>query len=398
MENMRKQILWIGALSWLKKDLSYFPNASYPGIVSGSAFQQSIIEGMEEQGIDVQILTDCDMNSGKRLEWSHNERIKDVRVAGKKGRLSRIISKTINLIKEIKNSKILKEKEAIIAYEMHLPYLLALRKIKKINKNMSTILICPDLSIYMDVASRKKTFKRVLKKIENYIMKKLLKYVDGVVVFTEQMYEYFKGRNIPYVVVEGVCRNKFSLEEKEKKSFILHAGSLHHNTGIEELIYAFKKIDEKDIDLVFCGKGAMDKYILEKAKTDRRIKHLGFISPQLLFEYEKEALMLINVRNPIEEYTKYSFPSKTFEFMLSGTIILSTDLEGIPDEYKEYMVIIKDNNVDTITDGINKIIRMKPKERFEIGKKARNFVLENKNYIVQSSKIINLINVLSERK
>ena len=54
----KKNILWIGALSWLNADLTYFPNASYPGIVSGSAFQQSIIEGFEQHGNDVQILTD----------------------------------------------------------------------------------------------------------------------------------------------------------------------------------------------------------------------------------------------------------------------------------------------------------------------------------------------------
>lgn len=218
MKNKKKQILWIGALSWLNKDLTYFPNASYPGIVSGSAFQQSIIEGIEEQGIDVQILTDCNIYSGKRLEWSHNGNIKDIRVAGKKGKLTRLFLKAINLIKEIKNKNILEEKDVVIAYEMHLPYLLALRKIKKINKNISTILVCPDLSIYMDIDIRKKPVKRILKKIENYIMKKMLKYIDGVVVFTEQMYEYFKERNIPYRVVEGVCRNKFSLEKKEKKA------------------------------------------------------------------------------------------------------------------------------------------------------------------------------------
>lgn len=89
----KKNILWIGALSWLNADLTYFPNASYPGIVSGSAFQQSIIEGFEQHGNDVQILTDCDMGSGERLEWSHNDKSKDIRVAGKSNKILRIIKK-----------------------------------------------------------------------------------------------------------------------------------------------------------------------------------------------------------------------------------------------------------------------------------------------------------------
>ena len=67
-----KNILWICGIAWLRDDNTYFPEATYPGIVSGSAFQQSIMEGLESQNHNVRILSDCDMSSGERLEWSHN--------------------------------------------------------------------------------------------------------------------------------------------------------------------------------------------------------------------------------------------------------------------------------------------------------------------------------------
>lgn len=394
----KKNILWIGALSWLREDLTYFPNASYPGIVSGSAFQQSIIEGLEEHGNDVQILTDCDMGSGERLEWSHNGKSKDIRIAGKSNKILRILTKIKGLKKELKKTTILSNQDVVLAYEMHLPYLFALKKIKKLHKDIPTILICPDLSIYMDVNSKNKPLKRFLKKIENWLMKKLLRYVDGVVVFTEQMYDYFSSQHIPYVVVEGVCRNKFSLITKQKKNYILHAGSLHKNTGIEQLIEAFEKLATNDLELWFCGSGAMDEYILEKAKKNKKIKHLGFVNPTLLFEYEKEAFMLVNVRDPKEEYTKYSFPSKTFEFMLSGTITLCTELPGIPSEYKDHLVMISTNKVEEIMNGMNEIINMKEEERTEFGLKARTFVLEEKNQYIQSGKIIEFIHSLIKKK
>ena len=390
----KKNILWIGALSWLNADLTYFPNASYPGIVSGSAFQQSIIEGFEQHGNDVQILTDCDMGSGERLEWSHNDKSKDIRVAGKSNKILRIIKKTQGLKRELRKTKILANKDVVLAYEMHLPYLFALKKIKRINKNIPTILICPDLSLYMDVNSKNKPLKRFLKKIENWMMKKLLQYVDGVVLFTEQMNDYFSFKRLPYVVVEGVCRNKFSLEVKQKKNYILHAGSLHKNTGIEQLIDAFERLEENDLELWFCGSGAMDEYILAKAKQNKKIKHLGFVNPTLLFEYEKEALMLVNVRDPKEEYTKYSFPSKTFEFMLSGTITLCTELPGIPSEYKEHLIMISSNKVEEIIAGIHLIMDMKEEDRLNFGLKARKFALEEKNQYIQSGKIIQFIDSL----
>lgn len=99
---MDNNILWICGIAWMRDDNTYFPEATYPGIVSGSAFQQAIIEGLEAQNGNVRILSDCDMSSGKRLEWSHNGKSHDIRVAGKETVFYCIQSKIIELFKEIK--------------------------------------------------------------------------------------------------------------------------------------------------------------------------------------------------------------------------------------------------------------------------------------------------------
>ena len=98
---MYNNILWICGIAWMRDDNTYFPEATYPGIVSGSAFQQAIIEGLEAQNSNVRILSDCDMSSGKRLEWSHNGKSHDIRVAGSGNRFLRIPTKIIELFKEI---------------------------------------------------------------------------------------------------------------------------------------------------------------------------------------------------------------------------------------------------------------------------------------------------------
>ena len=48
--------------------------------------------------------------------------------------------------------------------------------------------------------------------------------------------------------------------------------------------------------------------------------------------------ILVNFRSPNEELTKYSFPSKILEYISSGSLVLSTRLLGIPDEYFSYIV------------------------------------------------------------
>ena len=97
MDN-KKNVLWICSIAWLREDNTYFPKATYPGIVSGSAFQQAIIEGLEAQDYNIKILSDCDMSFGERLEWSHNAQSCDVRVAGNGNKWLRIPKKIIEFL------------------------------------------------------------------------------------------------------------------------------------------------------------------------------------------------------------------------------------------------------------------------------------------------------------
>lgn len=386
-----KNILWICGIAWLREDNTYFPKATYPGIVSGSAFQQAIIEGLEEQQHHVIILCDCDMSTGERVEWSHNNKSQDVRVAGNGNKFLRIPTKIANLFKELKKGSILENIDYVCAYEMHLPYLLCLNRIKKRNPHMKTILICPDLSIYMDLDAKKKPIKAFLKKIENLIAQKLLKSVDGYVLFTEQMNDYFSKFNKPYTVIEGVYRDKYALTASDKQRFIMHAGSLHYNIGIEELIAAFEQLPNQEQELWFFGSGAMDGYIQKKAQENPGIKHMGFVDPQQLFEYEKQATLLVNVRDPNAEYTKYSFPSKTFEYMASGTPFLTTDLSGIPSEYKDYLFTIPNNSVDEVKKGMERVLALTDQERETFGQQARAFVLSQKNKQIQSKRFADFL-------
>ena len=92
------------------------------------------------------------------------------------------------------------------------------------------------------------------------------------------------------------------------------------------------------------------------------------------------------MRDPKAEYTKYSFPSKTFEYMASGTPFLTTDLSGIPIEYKGYLFIIKNNSVDEIKVGLERALALSDQEKQKFGEDARTFVLTQKNKYIQSKK------------
>ena len=80
--------------------------------------------------------------------------------------------------------------------------------------------------------------------------------------------------------------------------------------------------------------------------------------------------------------------------MVSGTPVLTTDLPGMPQEYKDYVFIIEDYSHEGIKEKLIEIADMDKKKLDEVGIKAREFVLTKKNNTVQASRIVEMINSL----
>lgn len=100
---------------------------------------------------------------------------------------------------------------------------------------------------------------------------------------------------------------------------------------------------------------------------------------------------LITTRKGHEEYTKYSFPSKTMEYMASGTPTIMYKLPGLPIEYEEYLVLLPDNSQETLTAILKQWGSKTQAELYEFGEKAKRFILENKNSEIQASRLMNFI-------
>ena len=77
--------------------------------------------------------------------------------------------------------------------------------------------------------------------------------------------------------------------------------------------------------------------------------------------------------------------------MVSGTPVLSSKLAGIPDEYDEYLYYFDDSDPDGLYKAMSKLFSQSDSELQIKGNSARQFVLKNKNNIVQAEKLINFI-------
>ena len=103
--------------------------------------------------------------------------------------------------------------------------------------------------------------------------------------------------------------------------------------------------------------------------------------------------MLISTRNPSEEASAYCFPSKIFEYMVSGNPVLSTEIKGIPDEYFGHMIALPDIKPETLAKKIIETAEMPKAEREAFGKAASEFIIENKNNVAQIKRVLEFLEI-----
>ena len=71
--------------------------------------------------------------------------------------------------------------------------------------------------------------------------------------------------------------------------------------------------------------------------------------------------------------------------------VISYKLDGIPDEYDIYFHYVEDDSIDSFTKKIEEILSMDEKSRSDFGYRARSYVLNEKNNISASNKIMEMI-------
>lgn len=220
--------------------------------------------------------------------------------------------------------------------------------------------------------------------------------VDRFVLLTDQMAKKL-GIRVPYMVMEGIAPEKkteedTTLAEKYKdEKYILYTGTLNYKFGIGELLDAFAQIKDPQLRLMICGFGQAEARIREEMARDPRIIFLGRVDRKQILPLQRGATVLVNPRQNNEEFTKYSFPSKTMEYLAAGVPVVAYKLDGIPNEYDGYLHYVQDDSIDSLAAKLQEICGLDAAERENIGRRGAEFVLQNKNPRVQARRILEFL-------
>lgn len=303
---------------------------------------------------------------------------------------TRLLGSLTQLIKKRKDGL-----DSVCVYAAHTPNLLAAYLLRKLF-GVSFFVFIPDLPSYMDMGMSRSMLLKFLKRLDARIIDWLIGASSGVFVTSKYMVcDSSKWSQKQYLVIEGISNGspkpvyENQVPTAEKK-IVFYAGGLNKAYGIIELVEGFLKANV-DAELWLCGRGELEPYISEICKTHASIKYLGFISAQEVEKIQAASSCLILTRSPAETYTRYSFPSKLLEYLVSGVPVLTTRLGGIPDEYYEFLNVIEDSSSDGISAALEGFFTADQQFLLDKAACARIWVSETKSSAAVGQKIVDFM-------
>jgi glycosyltransferase involved in cell wall biosynthesis len=395
------QMLWIGCLESDEE----FKNKAKKGynLASAQVSQQNLVNGIEQvsgcvfDSINGSVLPPYPIYKDRIVEqviWSHSNEAFDISVGYKNDKyINRInckksmISVAKTWIKDRYKGGSLK----VLVYSMRSAPMATACYIKKEIPTAEIYLIVTDLPQFMDLGQSR--LKAVLKKIDGISIKKMQNCFDGFILYAKKMAEYLHISDEKWMLMEGSYDNKDIAEINfaDKKKAVMYSGTLDNQYGIPMLLDAFMEIDDSDAELWLTGGGNAEAYIKECASKDDRIKFYGFLpSRNDVLRLQQQASLLVNMRLPSEPASAYCFPSKLFEYMATGVPVMSFKLEGIPEEYYPYLIMVEDESKVALKEAIEKSLTMKDKGVY--GAKAKEFIYTFKSKENQCRHIVDWIN------
>lgn len=235
----------------------------------------------------------------------------------------------------------------------------------------------------------------VLRRLDVRLQRWLLPRFDGRFAVSDQIAkDFFPGRS--YIRVEGGVDPLFlertrrggDAQRGASELFVMaYAGELDRTNGIPIMLEAFRISRRDDFRLRIAGSGELRGTVEEAARHDPRIEYLGLIDHEQVAHLYRSADLLLNIRVTKMMDTRYFFPSKLIEYIASGVPTITTNVAHVEDEFKDLVYVLHDESPDGLARLISVIASLRPEERADRARKARELAEQSYSWKAQSARI-----------
>lgn len=375
-----------------------------PNSVSGHKFQENLIKGLSENDCELSVINVSRIRTypnypkiilhTQKKQWCGA--VDGTEIGFINLPLLSYFSQWINIYstlqKEWKNKK--DEHYTLVTFNSNLHTCFPMLLFRVFHKNVSLCNVIGDLHGVYGIQNRTPGLKGSLIRLLESIQDSVGKQFDSFVFLTEFMAEAMGVKHKPHCIVEGLYPLKqqgkdIAHSTEENSKIIFYAGSLCREYGIEHLLQSFALISDPNYQLWLAGND-VDSLVKEYAVRDPRIQYFGFITPQEVNRRQNMATVLISPRISEHEFVKYSFASKTMECLASGKPYIAHRLPCDPPEYADHIQYAENESDQALRNKIVELCEMNQEQRDEIGRRARRFILEEKNPKTMCKRIVDL--------
>lgn len=362
---------------------------------AANAFQRLFIEGLEANNVKPVILSAPFIGAYpigyKKVVFrskDYSDGVKYVSFFNLWG--IRNLSRYWHLKKEVRKYD-LSELRKVIVYSVHTPFANIAKYIKRKNPNCEICLIVPDLPEYMNLRKKKSWLYRFAKKFDSRAFYRRVKYFDCFSLVSKHQTNKVNLYKKKEVVIESIAKDvatEYCPTNNVNKK-IVYTGSLNEQFGVLNLLSAVLN-SRMNAQLIFCGSGDSVAEIKAVAQRDSRIVYQGVVSHAEAVEIQRQADILVNPRLNVGDYTKFSFPSKTLEYLSTGRPVVCYKLDGIPEEYDEHLIYPPNTSIQALTETLQEVLTYDEEKRREVFYSNTQFLLENKGVTNSLKKLLEM--------
>jgi len=178
---------------------------------------------------------------------------------------------------------------------------------------------------------------------------------------------------------------------KDPECFVIvSAGTLNEANGVHILLQAFSMLDGIHYKLRIAGSGPLEKDVRYAAVRDARIEYCGYLAYENVLRLYQTADVLLNLRLTNTIRTKYLFPSKLMEYLLSGRPVISTCTGHVEAEYGDFVYPLRDETAGGLA-AVLRTVEHEVETAEAKGVTAREYMLAHKTWLAQGQRVRDLI-------
>lgn len=265
-------------------------------------------------------------------------------------RILRIISRVYSLIYQVVwHRGYVKRLDRVVVHGVHFPHLLVAYLLKFFLDVKVIVYLTDPAGVTL---AHDGILTRFLRKFELGIVKRTIRNFDVQILLSSGLVDYYEIDSLKSIVFPGFFRGVqgrtgVSSGDVFKIGF---AGTISERYGINVLHDSLKSLRSKEFVIEVAG--IADRSIRAKYPG---LVYRGFLSSDDYVNFMNSCDVFVCPRDPHSEFTRFSFPSKIFEYISFLRPVISFELPCYPEDIKSEMKLVQSYNGETLAKAIQEV-------------------------------------------